>query len=87
VPSDRTRGNRHKLKHGEVLSEHEEELFHYEGDGALEQVAQRGCGFCCSGDIQDSPQQGPVQPALGDNYSAHLFSDTTPRSFNTIKSS
>ena len=30
------------------------------------QVAQRGCGFSFSGDIQNTPGQGPVQPALGD---------------------
>ena len=45
-------------------SEHEEELLLSEGDGALEQAAQRVCGFCFSGDIQDPPGQGLVQPAL-----------------------
>ena len=50
----------------EVPSEHEEELLHSEGDGALEQVAQRDSGFSFSGDIQDLPGRGPVQPALGD---------------------
>ena len=51
-------------------SEHEEELLPSEGDGALEQAAQGGCGVSFSGDIQDPPGQGPVQPALGDPASA-----------------
>ena len=50
----------------EVPSEHEEELLPSEGDGALEQSAQRGCGVSFSGDIQDPP----VQPAVGDPASA-----------------
>ena len=54
----------------EVLSEHEEELLPSEGDGALEQAAQGGCGVSFSGDIQDPPGQGPVQPAVGDPASA-----------------
>jgi len=35
-------------------------------DGALEQAAQGGCGVSFSGDIQDPPGQGAVQPAVGD---------------------
>ena len=54
----------------EVPSEHEEELLPSEGDGALEQAAQGGCGFSFSGDIQDPPGQGPLQPAIGDPASA-----------------
>ena len=50
----------------EVSSEHEEELLHSEGDGALEQAALGGGGVFFSGDIQDPPGQGPVQPAVGD---------------------
>ena len=41
-----------------------------EGEGALEQVAQGGCGVSFSRDIQDPPGQGPVQPAVGDPASA-----------------
>jgi len=54
----------------EVLSEHEEEFLHSDGDRALEQAAQGGCGVSFSGDIQDPPGQGPVQPAVGDPASA-----------------
>ena len=50
----------------QVPSEHGEELLPSEGDGALEQAAQGGCGVSFSGDIQDLPGQGPVQPAVGD---------------------
>jgi len=53
-----------------VPSEHEEELLHSEGDGALAQAAQRGCGVSFSGDIQDPTGRGPVQPAVGDPASA-----------------
>ena len=33
---------------------------------AVEQAAQQGCGVSFSGDTQNSPGCGPVQPALGD---------------------
>ena len=54
----------------EVPSEHEEEFLPSDGDGALEQAAQGGCGVSLSGDIQGPPGQGPVQPAVGDPASA-----------------
>ena len=55
---------------GDHAKEHEEEFLPSEGDGALEQAAQGGCGVCFSGDIQDLPGQGPVEPAVGDPASA-----------------
>ena len=53
-----------------LWGEAEEELLPSEGDGALEQAAQGGGGVSFSGDIQDPPGQGPVQPAVGDPASA-----------------
>ena len=64
------KGQRAQTEAEEVLSEHEEEFLPSEGDGALVQAAQGGCGVSFSGDIQDPPGQGPVQPAVGDPASA-----------------
>jgi len=50
----------------EVPSEHEEELRPSEGEGALEQAAQGGCGVSFTGDIQDPPGQCPLHPTVGD---------------------
>ena len=63
-------GQRAQTETQEVPSEHEEELLPSEGDGALEQAAQGGCGVSFSGDIQDPLGHGPVQPALADPASA-----------------
>ena len=64
------KGQRAQTEAQEVPSEHEEEFLPSEGDGALEQAAQGGCGFSFSRDIQDPPGCGPLHPAVGDPASA-----------------
>jgi len=60
------KGQRAQTGAEEVPAEQVEELLPSEGDGALEQAAQGGCGVSFSGDIQDLPGSSPVQPAVGD---------------------
>ena len=63
-------GQRAQTEAEEVPAEPEEELLPSEGDGALAQAAQGGCGVSFSRDIPDLPGQGRLQPALGDPASA-----------------
>jgi len=64
------KGQRAQTEAEEVPSEHEEERLPSEGDGALAQDAQGGCGVSFSGDIQDPPGRSAVHPAVGDPASA-----------------
>ena len=60
------KGQQAQTEAQEVPAEHEEELLHSAGYATLAQAAQGGCGVSFSGDIQDLPGRGPVQPVLGD---------------------
>ena len=78
------KGQRAQTEAEEVPAQHEEELLPSEGDGALEQVPQRGCGVSFSGDIPDPPGRGPVQPAVGGPASAGVVGlDDAQRSLPT----
>jgi len=65
----------HQLTHLTQVKWH----LHSEGDKALEQAAQVGCGSSFSGDIQDPSGQGSVQPALGDSALAGGLDEMTHR--------
>lgn len=62
IPGNRMRDNWHKQKH-KILPEHEGELY-CEGDGALEQIAQRNGGVSFSRDTQKLSGCNPVPCVL-----------------------
>ena len=72
-------GQRAQTEAEEAPAEDEEELLPSEGDRALAQAAQGGCGVSFSGDIPAPPGQGPVQPALGDPAWAGGWAGGSPK--------
>jgi len=74
MPSNRTRGNRHKLK-DEVPSKYQDALLYYVGARALARAAQRVCGASMLGDLQKLPGHGPGQPSVQSPTGARVGSD------------
>ena len=65
------------------MPEHQETLFDCEGDRALAQVAQGGCGVSLLGDTQKPSGHSPGQPALGHPAGAGVGPDDFQRSLPT----
>jgi len=70
VPRDTIRGNGHKLKHRNIHVNMRKNFFTLRVMEHWNRLPREVCGFSFSGDIQDTPGQGAVQPALGDPASA-----------------
>lgn len=63
LPRDRSKGNRHKLKH-EKLQVGIRKKVHNMGSLTLKQAVQRGCGISTLGDTQNSIRHIPEPPAV-----------------------
>lgn len=57
----------------------EKALLYYEGNRALEQIAQRGCGVSFTEVIQNPPECDLVQGALGDLFGSWFELDACQR--------
>jgi len=70
VPSNRTRGNGHKLKYRKFHFTIKKYFFAVRGGQTLEETSQTGCVDSIFGDTQNLSGHGPMQLALVDLLSA-----------------
>jgi len=84
VPSDRTRGNGHKLKYRKFHLNMRKNFFALRVTKPCHRLLREVVDSAISGDIQDPPGQGPVQPAVANPASARgVGLDDTQRSLPT----